>query len=64
MSLHPEPIDPVPEPTVRVAHAAFPKGNPYLRLRDEMGPLFQDDDFQTCTPMRASPGSRPGAWPG
>jgi hypothetical protein len=28
MSLHPQPIAPVPEQTVRVAVAAFPKGNP------------------------------------
>jgi transposase len=46
MSLRPEPIDPVPEQTVRVARAAFPKGNPYLSLRDEMGSIFQDDDFR------------------
>jgi hypothetical protein len=33
MSLHPQPIAPVAEQTVRVATAAFPKGNPYLTLR-------------------------------
>ncbi len=32
MSLHPEPIPPVPEETVRVARAAFPKGNIYLKF--------------------------------
>ena len=37
MSLHPEPIGPVPEETARVAHAAFPTGNMYLRLHDELG---------------------------
>ena len=40
MSLHPQSIGPVPEDTVRVARAAFPRGNPYLRLRDELGTLF------------------------
>jgi len=43
MSLKPEPIGPVPEETTRIAHAAFPKGNLYLRLRDELGTLSQDD---------------------
>ena len=33
MSLRPEVIGPVPEETARVARAAFPGGNRYLRLR-------------------------------
>jgi transposase len=45
MSLSFEPILPVPPETVRVAQAAFPKGNPYLTLRDELGPIFGDADF-------------------
>ena len=34
MSLKPSPVPDVPELTAR---AAFPKGNPYLRLRDAQG---------------------------
>jgi transposase len=45
MSLEYQPIPPVPTETARVAKAAFPKGNPYLTLRDELGPLFSDLDF-------------------
>lgn len=45
MSLAFEPIPPVPQETGRVAKAAFPKGNPYLTLRDELGPIFADADF-------------------
>src|SRR5512145_334927 len=46
MSLHRPPLPPsVPEETVRVARAAFPKGNPYLTLRDELGLIFEDEDF-------------------
>ncbi len=45
MSLAFEPIPPVPPETVRVAKAAFPKGNLYLTLRDELGPIFADADF-------------------
>jgi transposase len=35
----------IPEETQRVARAAFPKGNPYMRLRDEMGSLYEDEAF-------------------
>ncbi len=44
MSIEYEPIAPVPTQTIRVALAAFPKGNPYLTLRDELGPIFSDLD--------------------
>ena len=59
MSLQPSPIPPVPELTARVAHAAFPKGNPYLRLRDELGPLFRDGDFADLYPRRGQPALPP-----
>ncbi len=45
MSLTPSIIEPVPAQTVLVAHAAFPKGNLYLSMRDELGTLFEDQDF-------------------
>jgi transposase len=35
----------MPEMTVKVAQAAFPKGNPYMTLRDELGSIFTDQDF-------------------
>ena len=35
MSLHPQPIPPVPEETARVARIAFPRGNLYLMRRVE-----------------------------
>ena len=34
---------PVPAETARIARAAFPKGNSYLRLRDELGSLYTDE---------------------
>jgi transposase len=40
MSIEYEPIPPVPTQTIHVTKAAFPKGNPYLTLRDELGPIF------------------------
>jgi transposase len=45
MSLTPSIIESVPEQTILVARAAFPKGNLYLSMRDELGTLFEDQDF-------------------
>ncbi|RCJ34972.1 hypothetical protein A6770_40805 [Nostoc minutum NIES-26] len=55
MSLKPQPISPVPEETVRVARAAFPKGNLYLTLRDEIGTLYSDSDFTALYPTHGQP---------
>src|SRR3989442_11262760 len=59
MSLHPHALAPVPEETARVARAAFPKGNPYLLLRDTLGTIFQDDDFTALFPLVGQPGLPP-----
>ena len=59
MSLHPHALAPVPEDTARVAHAAFPKGNPYLLLRDTLGTIFQDDDFTTLFSLVGQPSLPP-----
>ena len=59
MSLRPRTLEPVPEETARVARAAFPKGNPYLLLRDTLGTIFQDDDFAPCFPLEGQPGLPP-----
>lgn len=45
MSLYAPLITFIPDDTERVAHAAFPHGNRYLRLRDALGPLFYNPDF-------------------
>lgn len=36
MSLKPQAISPVPEETARIARAAYPKGNVYMYMRDEL----------------------------
>ena len=59
MSLKPSPIEPVPEETARVAKAAFRKGNPLLRLRDELGAIFADADFADLFPRLGQPGLPP-----
>jgi len=42
MSLHvpPDSDTSIPEDTIRVARAAFPKGTLCMRLRDALGPNF------------------------
>ena len=59
MSLRPQPLGSIPEQTVRVAHAAFPKGHPYLTLRDHLGAIFQDEDFAALFPAWGYPGLPP-----
>ncbi len=59
MSLRPLIVQQVPEDTARVARAAFPKGNPYLRLYDELGPVYADQQFAALFPTRGQPGLSP-----
>src|SRR5438132_2140940 len=59
MSLRPQPLAPVPDETARVARAAFPKGNPYLILRDTLGTMFQDDSFTDLYAHDGQPGVAP-----
>ena len=35
----------VPEETQEIAGAAFPKGNPYMKMRDELGIFYEDKRF-------------------
>ena len=32
--------DIIPEQTIQVARAAFPNGNPYMHMRDALGPFY------------------------
>lgn len=50
----------IPAETIRVARAAFPKGNPYMKLRDELGVLYQDDRFKKLFSKVGQPGQAPG----
>jgi transposase len=45
MSLHAHPLEPIPELTRRIARASFPKGTLAMRLRDALGPIYEDADF-------------------
>jgi transposase len=59
MSLRPQPVPPIPVETARVARAAFPRGNIYLMLRDEIGTLATDEDFTTLFPTHGQPAAAP-----
>jgi transposase len=60
MSMHPTSIEPVPEETARVARAAFRKGNPVMRIRDEIGVLFEDRMFAGLYDPRGQQAITPG----
>jgi transposase len=60
MSLRPRPVGEVPESTIQVARAAFPKGCLAMRVRDELGPLFDDEQFAEVFSARGGPGLSPG----
>lgn len=47
MTLQPQCHDDIPEQTRHVAHLAFPQGNVYITMRDELGFLYQDEAFIT-----------------
>jgi transposase len=59
MSLRPQPAPPVPDQTARVARAAFPKGTVHIRLREELGPIYDDAAFAPLFPARGQPAWSP-----
>ena len=64
MSLQPQNTYPIPADTQRVAQAAFPKGNLYMRMRDELGEIYQDASYAELFPGRGQKAESPGrlAW--
>src|SRR5262245_32315556 len=59
MSLPPQPVPAGPEETARIAHAAFPRDNMYLRMRDVFGASFAAATFPTLFPTRGKPAEAP-----
>src|SRR5512135_748518 len=59
MSLHPQVLCPIPEETARVAHAAYPKGHVYLRIRDELGTIYELQSFAHLFPRCGQPAEAP-----
>src|SRR3954447_14881855 len=59
MSLRPAEIVPVPAATAQVAMAAFPKGCPAMRMRDELSAIYDDRMFASLYPARGRPAHAP-----
>jgi transposase len=59
MSLPPREIPPIPEESLRVARAAFPHGNVYMRMRDVLGTIYEDHLFAQLFPARGQPAASP-----
>lgn len=60
MSVHPHLPTPVPADTQEAARAAFRRGNPYVALRDALGPLVRDADLMDLYSQQGRPVLSPG----
>jgi transposase len=60
MTLQPEDFTCIPEETIRVAKAAFPKGNAYIKLRDELSTIYRDEQFKRLFPNVGQGAQSPG----
>ncbi len=59
MSMYPRELGTIPEETARVARAACPKGTLAMRLRDALGALYQDEQFEGLYPVEGQPAYAP-----
>jgi transposase len=49
----------IPEMTRLIAREAFPQGNIFLTMRDELGPIFEDEQFRDLYPALGQPAVSP-----
>ncbi len=59
MSMYPHELGSIPAETMRVARAAYPKGSLAMRLRDELGGIYRDEQFVGLFPTRGQPAEAP-----
>jgi transposase len=59
MSLSPASTFDVPVRTAAIAHAAFPKGNWYMQMRDTLGTLSRHAHFADLSPPVGQPAEAP-----
>ena len=59
MTLHSQNEFSIPEETARVARAAYPKGNLYMKMRDALGTIYQDESFAHLFPANGRPVEAP-----
>lgn len=49
----------IPELTAEIAYGAFPKGNVVMKIRDTLGPIFEDEQFSEMYPTIGQPAASP-----
>jgi transposase len=59
MSLSIQSLPEIPDLTVEVARATFSDGNRYMKMRDELGTFYRDEDYRECYAVRGQPGIAP-----
>jgi transposase len=59
MTRHPQREFSIPEETARVARAAYPQGNLYMKMRDALGTMYQDESFAHLFPQNGRPVEAP-----
>lgn len=59
MSMQSKGLPQIPEQTVAVARAAFPKGSVAIRVRDRLAEVFADEPFTEAFGVRGAPGMSP-----
>src|SRR4029434_11064174 len=59
MSLRARPSAPIPAETVRIAHAAFPKGTLCMQIRDTLGLIYEDAQFAVLFSSTGQPAEAP-----
>lgn len=61
MSLKPGQHLEIPPETLRIARTAFPNGNAVMRLRDELGLIYAEEQFADLFPADGQPAASPAA---
>jgi transposase len=59
MSLHTQPLEPIPDLTRQIARTSFPKGTLAMHLRDALGSIYEDADFADLFPKRGRAAEAP-----
>lgn len=57
--MRPQKIPGIPQQTVEVARASFPKGNIYMQIRDSLGSIFEEEAFVELFPTNGQPAYAP-----
>jgi transposase len=59
MCLKPRVVGDIPEESARIARSAFPNGNRYMTLRNELGTVFSDEQFVALFERRGQAAESP-----